>query len=139
MDTDDENAGQLASPSPNAALAAMDATMGSFRMAPKILPTFGGTTSWFEYEALIEDGLGITTLQAEKIGPSLKHALVGSAVFDKNLLDNQILRNPQKGLAHFKNTIRPYFVKGAKHVFMYRFVQLFRACRGPSELVHWIG
>ena len=42
-------------------------------------------------------------------------------------------------LAHFKNTLRPYFVKGVNHVFLWRFLQMFRAYRGQNEFVHWIG
>jgi hypothetical protein len=41
-------------------------------------------------------------------------------------------------LAHFKNTLRPYFVKGVNHVFLWRFLQMFRAYRGQNEFVHWI-
>ena len=139
MDSDEENNAQLALPSPHAAHAATETSSGSLRMTPKIPPTFDGTTSWFEFEDLIEDWLGITTLTNEKIGPSLKNALVGPAVFYKNLFDNTLLRNPDRGLAHFKEVLRPYFVKGSNHVFLYRFIQLFRTYRGSAEFVHWIG
>ena len=57
--------------------------------------------SWFEYEDLIGDWLGITTLHAEKHGPSLKNALVGSASFYKSILGNALLRDPDRGLTHF--------------------------------------
>ena len=50
--------------------ASSDATHG-IRMTPKIPPSFDGTTSWFEYEDLIDDWLGITTLTPRKHGPSL--------------------------------------------------------------------
>ena len=56
----------------------------AIRMKPKIPPTFDGQSSWFEFEDLIDDWLGITTLTAEKLGPSLKNALVGAAEFYKN-------------------------------------------------------
>eukprot|EP00435_Cladocopium_sp_Y103_P012390 s1435_g3.t1 len=46
---------------------------------------------------------------------------------------------PDRGLAHFKDTLRPYFVKGVNHVFLWRFLQLFRTYRGQNEFVHWIG
>ena len=36
--------------------ASSDATQG-IRMTPKIPPSFDGTTSWFEYEDLIDDWL----------------------------------------------------------------------------------
>ena len=88
---------------------------------------------------LIDDWLGITTLDADKHGPSLKNALIGSASFYKSMLDNALLRDPDRGLAHFKDTLRPYFVKGVNHVFLWRFLQMFRTYRGQSEFVHWIG
>ena len=83
----------------------------------------------------------ITTLDADKHGPSLKNALIGSASFYKSMLDNALLRvsDPDRGLAHFKDTLRPYFVKGVIHVFLWRFLQMFRTYRGQSEFVHWIG
>jgi len=109
------------------------------RMTPKIPPTFDGQSSWFEYEDLIDDWLGITTLTPERLGPSLKNSLVGAAEFYKNMLDNTLLRNPDQGVRHFKDVLRPYFVKGVNHVFLWRFLQLFRCYRGNQEFVHWIG
>ena len=55
--------------------------------------------------------LRITTSDAGKHGLSLKNALVGAACY-KSVLDNALLRDPDRGLAHFKDTLRPYFVKG---------------------------
>eukprot|EP00435_Cladocopium_sp_Y103_P061046 s669_g22.t1 len=63
----------------------------------------------------------------------------GAASFYKSMLDNALLRDPDRGLAHFKDTLRPYFVKGVNHVFLWRFLQLFRTYRGQNEFVHWIG
>ena len=42
-------------------------------------------------------------------------------------------------MRHFKDTLRPYFVKGVNHVFLWRFLQLFRCYRGNQEFVLWIG
>eukprot|EP00435_Cladocopium_sp_Y103_P016351 s3256_g4.t1 len=109
------------------------------RMTPKVPPQFDGQSSWFEYEDLIDDWLGITTLDPDKHGPSRKNASVGAASFYKPMLDNALLRDPDRGLAHFKDTLRPYFVKGVNHVFLWRFLQLFRTYRGQNEFVHWIG
>ena len=39
----------------------------------------------------------------------------------------------------FKDVLRPYFVKGVNHVFLWRFLQLFRCYRGNQEFVLWIG
>ena len=55
------------------------------------------------------------------------------------MLDNALLRDPDRGLAHFKDTLRPYFVKGVNHAFLWRFLLLFRTYRGQHEFVHWIG
>ena len=78
------------------------------RMTPKIPPTFDSQTNWFEFEDLIDDWLGITTLAFEKLGPSLKNTLIGAATFYKNMLDNTELRNPENGVRHFKEIFRPY-------------------------------
>ena len=78
------------------------------------------------------------SLDLEKHGPSLKNALVGAASFYKSMLDNALLRNADRGLSHFKDTVRPYFVKGVNHVFLWRFLQLLRTHRGQHEFVHWI-
>ena len=107
-------------------------------MTPKVPPQFDGQSSWFENEDLIGDWLGITTLVANKHGPSLKNAFKGAASFYKSMLDNALLREPDGGLAHFKDTLRPYVAKGVSHVFHWRFLQMLRAYRGQREFVHWI-
>ena len=55
------------------------------------------------------------------------------------MLNNADLRHPENGVRHFKDTLRPYFVKGVNHVFLWRFLQLFRCYRGNQEFVLWIG
>ena len=140
MDSDEEQL-QIVSyeePEAYAATSHSDNRMG-IKMTPKVPSQFDGQSSWFEYEDLIDDWLGITTLDADKHGPSLKNALIGSASFYKSMLDNALLRDPDRGLTHFKDTLRPYFVKGVNHVFLWRFLQMFRTYRGQSEFVHWIG
>ena len=140
MDSDEEQL-QIVSydePEAFAATSHSENRMG-IKMTPKVPPQFDGQSSWFEYEDLIDDWLGITTLDADKHGPSLKNALIGSASFYKSMLDNALLRDPDRGLSHFKDTLRPYFVKGVNHVFLWRFLQMFRTYRGQSEFVHWIG
>ena len=140
MDSDEEEAHQIQVLDDHDAYAvSTDHKSQGLRMTPKVPPQFDGQSSWFEYEDLIDDWLGITTLDAEKHGPSLKNALVGSASFYKSMLDNALLRDPDRGLAHFKETIRPYFVKGVSHVFLWRFLTMFRTYRGQNEFVHWIG
>ena len=99
---------------------------GTTRIVPKVPPTFDGTASWLEYEDMIEDWRGITTLSPEKWGYCLKNASVGQAEFCKNMLDNQKLWDENNGVSHFKETLRPYFVKGVSYIFMWRFMYLFR-------------
>ena len=140
MDSDDEEAHQIQVLDEQDAYAFFsDHKSHGIKMTPKVPPQFDGQSSWSEYEDLIDDWLGITTLDAEKHGPSLKNALIGSASFYKSMLDNALLRDPDRGLAHFKDTLRPYFVKGVSHVFLWRFLQMFRTYRGQNEFVHWIG
>lgn len=56
------------------------------------------------------------------------------------MLDNEQLREADNGVTYLKNVPRPFFVKGANHVFLWRFLQLFfRTYRGNMEIVHWIG
>eukprot|EP00435_Cladocopium_sp_Y103_P008892 s3256_g2.t1 len=138
MDSDEELA--LQAPDEEGAYAVQPAdSCTGLKMTPKMPPQFDGQSSWFEYEDLIDDWLGITTLDAGKHGLSLKNALVGAASFYKSMLDNALLRDPDRGLAHFKDTLRPYFVKGVNHVFLWRFLQLFRTYCGQNEIVHWKG
>lgn len=54
---------------------------------------------------------------------------------DKSMPDNALLGDPDRGLAHVQDTLRPYFVKGVDHVFLWHFLLLF----GQHEFVHWIG
>ena len=42
-------------------------------IAPKILASYDGTTSWFKHEELIEDWLDVTVLETRKQGPALKN------------------------------------------------------------------
>ena len=133
MDSDEEQLQIVSYEEPDAFAAASQAENRlGITMTPKVPPQFDGQSSWFEYEDLIDDWLGITTLDADKHGPSLKNALIGSASFCKSMLDNALLRDPDRGLAHFKDTLRPYFVKVVNHVSLWRFLQMFRTYRGQS-------
>ena len=51
---------------------AIDQKSQCIRMTPKVPPQVDGQPSWFEYEDLIDDWLGTTTLDAKKHAPSLK-------------------------------------------------------------------
>ena len=70
--------------------------------------------------------------------PSAENRLAGEAAVYKKLLDREILKSPE-GVQHFKDVLRPNFVKGAQNVFLWRFFQLMRQHRGNMDFVKWIG
>ena len=72
----------------------------------KIPPLFDGSSSWFEYEELIDDWLDLTVLEAGKRGPALKNSLVGDAEMHKGLFDREPLR-AEAGVKYFRDTLRP--------------------------------
>ena len=82
MDSDEEQLQIVSYEEPDAFAASQADKRLGIKMT-KVPPQFDGQSSWFEYEDLIDDWLGITTLDADKHGPSLKNALVGSASFYK--------------------------------------------------------
>ena len=83
MDSDEEQLQIVSYEEPDAFAASQADNRLGIKMTSKVPPQFDGQSSWFEYEDLIDDWLGITTLDADKHGPSLKNALVGSASFYK--------------------------------------------------------
>ena len=88
--------------------------------------TFHGSTSWFKYEELIDDWLGLAVLDAGKRRPALKTRLVGDAEMDKGLLDREFLR-PEDGIKNFRDALRLHFIKGAQSVYLWQFYQFTRA------------
>ena len=104
----------------------------------KIQPLFDGSTSWFNYEGLIEDWLDLTLLEARQRGPALKNRLVGAAEIYEGLLNRESLR-AEDGVKYFRDTLRHQFIKGSRSVFLWRFNQFIRARRGNIEMVNWIG
>ena len=67
MDSDEEQLQIVSYEEPDAfaATSHSDNRMG-IKMTPKVPPQFDGQSSWFECEDLIDDWLGITTLDADK-------------------------------------------------------------------------
>ena len=90
-----------------------------FGSTPKLAPAFGGTTSWFAFEEAIDDWLEITMLPAEQHEPSLKNKLFGEAAKYKAMLDRDRLTYPVHGVTYFKDTLRPYIIKGKQTAFLY--------------------
>ena len=119
--------------------AADDKVTAFTQSTPKIPPAFDGRSSWFAFEEAVDDWVDITTLSAEKQGPSLKNRLYGDASVYKPLLDRDLLRDANTGVKYFKDTLRPHFVKGVQAVFLLRFYQFLRSYRGQQDLLRWIG
>lgn len=56
------------------------------------------------------------------------------------MLENCLLADPDNGVdyIYLKRTLCPCFIKDSEHVFLSRFLQLFRQWRGSREMVTWI-
>ena len=109
------------------------------QVTTKIPPMFNGTTSWFAYEEAIEDWCDITEIEPEKRGPALRNRLEGDAAVYRPLLDRDLLRDAITGVKYFKDNLRPHFIKNSQSVFLWRFLQLFKAHRGSQDMLRWIG
>ena len=105
----------------------------------KVPPGFDGKTSWFAFEDAIDDWFDITELESEKWGPALRNRLEGEASVFNRLLDREDLRQPNgRGVEYFKRTLRPHFVKGARTIFLYRFMRFMKNNRGNGDLMKWM-
>ena len=98
-----------------------------------------GRTLWFAYEEAIDEWCDVTELDPTKRGPALKSRLEGEAAIYKYMLDREHLKSPDTGVEYFKLTLRPYFVRGAKNVFLYRLFAIFKRSRGQQDLLRWMG
>ena len=99
------------------AYAAFNESSTRTTMSAKVAP-YDGNTSWFQYEELIDEWCDLTTIEASKGGPNLKNRLFGEAQFLKALLEGNRLKDEETGVQHFKDTLRPNFVKNKEHVFL---------------------
>ena len=111
------------------------------QVTTKVPPSYDGKTSWFSYEDAIDDWCDITELEDEKRGPALRNRLEGEAAVYKRVLDRDALKAndpPGAGVDYFKRVLRPYFVKGATNVFLYRFLQFVRFNRGSADMMKWM-
>ena len=94
------------------------------QITTKIPPSYDGRQSWFSYEEAIDDWTDITELEVQKHGAALRNRLEGEALVYENILDRERLKQ-EDGVEYFKQTLRPYFVKGAQNVF---FVSIYVLC-----------
>ena len=56
----------------------------------------------------------------------------------RQLLDNNLLRDPVEGVNYFKNTLKKYFLKGPTSVRLYRLLSFFNHRRRNSEFLIFI-
>ena len=103
----------------------------------KIPPAWNGEGSFFMYQQLVEDWLDLTSLDEEKQGPALKHRLWGAANPYKEFLDRDKLKQ-KDGALYLLKALRPEFVKGVTHVFLFRLGQFLRLRRGRLEMSQWL-
>ena len=98
-------------------------------------PLCDGKVSWFRYEELVDDWVTITTVEASKRGPLLKSRLTGDAYMYKAVLQNDLSQDPDEGVNYFKNTLKEYFLKGARNVYLYRLLSFFYHRRQNQEFL----
>ena len=123
----------------DAFLGTEDMTSSHAAMTTKVPPAYNGRGSWFAYEELIDEWVDLTVISGEKQGPNLRNRLIDDAQMYKPLLDRVKLMDPDNGVQYFKDTLRPHFVKGKEHVFLWRFLLFFRCYRGNQDMTRWIG
>ena len=114
-----------------------DEAWGSDKMTAKVPPAYDGLTSFFAYEEYVEEWLLITTIDEDKRAPLLRFRLKGNALTVKRLLNQDKLQQPG-AIKYFLDTLRPFFVKDRGHVFLWRFLRLFKFTRGNSDITMWI-
>ena len=113
--------------------------MMTTQVTTKVPPGFDGKTSWFALEDAIDDWCDIRELESEKWGPAFRNRLEGEASVFNRLLDREDLRQPNgRGVAYFKRTLRPHFVRGAQTIFLYRFMRFMKNNRGNGDLMKWM-
>ncbi len=103
----------------------------------KVPPAFDGHVSWFVYEKAVQDWLDLTDLDRERRGPALRARLQGSALIYKDLFERERLRDPERGVSYFLDTLRPHFLKGATHIFLARLTDFFKMRRGHQDFATW--
>jgi len=107
------------------------------QITTKIPPSYDGRQSWFSYEEAIDDWVDITELEIAKHGVALRNRLEGEAAVYRSILDRERLKQDD-GVEYFKKSLRPYFVKGAQNVFLYRFMYFVKFARSSHDLLKWL-
>ena len=108
----------------------------------KIPPLVDGSTSWFEYEELMEDWLDLFVLEETKRGSVLKNRLVGVLELHKGLLKEEVSLSNRWSQV-FQEYVETRFRKRTHDVFHWRFHGFNRARRGSRfrkrthDVFHW--
>ena len=89
----------------------------------KIPLHFDVSTSWFNFEELIDDRLDLTVLEARKRGPALKIRLVGNAEMHKGPFHRKSLR-AEDGVKYFGDTLSPIPSKKLRVIISGDFINL---------------
>ena len=131
--SEDEMSQGPASYAASQACGMSDKMLSHLGITPKVAPAYDGTTSWFEYEQLIDDWCDITRLDESKRGVSQNEAL-RSCKPAKKTLDRTTL-TAADGVEHFNRKLRPYFVKDEQYIFVWRFLGVFKAWKGNQDFV----
>ena len=103
----------------------------------QIPPLFNGTSSWFNYEELIDDGLDLTVLEAGKRGPPSKNRQVGDAEMHKRLRNRESLR-AENGVMCFQGYFETPLHQGVLNVLL-EILSIFPSDKRYIEMVKWIG
>ena len=107
------------------------------RFNAKVPPSFNGG-SWFQYEEDVRDWLTMTDLSEERQGPALKNAIQGHMVWlqKKTLLRTELIK--KDGVEYLLNKLRPHYLKGATHIFLFRMKIFLMQRRGRMDFSDWI-
>eukprot|EP00975_Prorocentrum_lima_P063010 12888909-Prorocentrum_lima.AAC.1 len=63
-------------------------------MTAKIPPSFDGRMSWFAFEELVRDWIDCGAVDKASRGPLLTNRLTGSAAWHKQMMNRELLMNP---------------------------------------------
>ena len=105
-----------------------DEAWSSDKMTAKVPTAYDGITSFFAYEEYVEEWLLITTIEEAKQAPLLRFRLKGNALTCKKLLNQDRLKQAGS-VKYFLDILRPFFAKDRGHVFLWRFLRLFKFTR----------
>ena len=137
FDYDAFSASQKAAPRNASSFSSSNLLKPGERFNAKVPPSFNGG-SWFQYEEDVRDWLTMTDLSEERQGPALKNAIQGHMVWlqKKTLLRTELIK--KDGVEYLLNKLRPHYLKGATHIFLFRMKIFLMQRRGRMDFSDWI-